>query len=240
MPSTPPPFLPEQRPTGQYLLFVLTPGAGWGAALAACHHDDFDEILAAIPMEGQPIWHVLDLATGRICGSWNRELDEPWPGVRRANGELPTTEALRAIFSAGERWVEDLLHFEPADDSWGALCANITRRGGDAVAESWVLGGRQVIDTRSSVLYVNGAPALVIPAFADIVAYQQVVAEWAVEHAGDVDDAQPPEGSEGSAADSEAARFMSGSPLPENWQELSNDELRTIIEAAEQAQRAGG
>lgn len=212
--KTPPPFLPKFRPTGRFVLFMATAQGGWGAQLAVCHDDDFDDLLAAIP-DGEPVWHILDLHTSRICASWQgkNSPDANHPGIP-FGGEVAPAPPLKL------RWTRRFVRFEERDDDFGAWCASET---GDELAPT---SASQVLDTATSLVVVGERPSFIIPALQDITDYQQELARWKVERmadlpAGDADDATP----------AEKSWFQHG--LPEGWESMPTDQLRALVEEAE-------
>lgn len=148
-----PPFVPAPVPLGRFVLFLLAPGAGVGARLAACHDDDFDDLLIAVPGGAETMWQIYDLETGRICASSDPAQDKTFP---------PITGTGR------------LLLFAPRDDAWGAWC--LTGRADVAPM------GSQFIGTETSTIFEGDRLIQIVPALQQITAYQQSLAQWRMEH----------------------------------------------------------
>lgn len=157
--AQPPPFVPKPEPLGRYVLFLAS-GLGWGARQAACHSDDLDDLLMAIPTiedtEGEPepvVWQVFDCETGRICASSDPERDREHPAIPGDGGLL--------VFVQSE------------GPDWGARC--ITGRAGIAPGSSQNLG------MSNSTIFEAGKLVGIVPSLGSIEQYQIELAQWETE-----------------------------------------------------------
>lgn len=154
MQVSPPPFVPKPAPVGRYLLFVLTPGIGYGAKLAACHADDLDDAIEAIP-PGPGLWQIFDLNLGRIVASSDPEIDREHTPIPGEGG---------------------IIVFAERTDAWGAWCAE-RRATMIGTAGQW-------LQTSNAIVCENGEPAAIVPSLEQIKEYQDFLSTWVLEQYG--------------------------------------------------------
>lgn len=212
-----PDFIPSPTPLSAFVAFVLTPGAGWGAELAAIQGDDFDDVLAAIPPD-VVAWHIYARDTGYVVAGSNPEHDRTHPGTAQEDGDDPEGPHDRAP-------VDKLVIFRRREDAWGAWCAALTTDNPLAVRD-----GDQILDTVSSTVITGSGVARVIPTLDQLAEYEGVVAEWQMEEEarGRPQQVDP-------AVEARAKVFMQQAVLPEGWESLPTDALRKVVEDAEKA-----
>ena len=210
-----PAFAPRPMPLGNFLAFICHPD-GWGMDHAALHGDDFDEVLASIPMEADS-WHIYAKETGRIVAGSNPEKDrtyEPDPGGRAV------------ILQHSDR---------ESESDWGAWSIERSVDNLDEAIEYAENHSEdsliQVLDfENSSVRYFDGSEDRVIPSLEQLKNYESDLAEWLLEQQAlglEVG------GKEDVVTEARASALMGSSVLPSNWADLSDEELRVAVEKAE-------
>jgi len=242
VPDTPPAFSPAIQPTTRYLGFVLdraTPG--WGAASIMLQDDDFDDLLAAIPMDCAA-WHIVDRAAGRIMAGSDPNTDKlhkPFPRLARNHlGDVIETHdrdaSEAARLGAGPDWTHRYWTFVARKGVWGAWTASGTSedvltaiRAGRASGADW-----HVLDTETSTVgATHEGPGIrhVIPSIVQVLAYEQEVAAWRIARIAETG------GPVITEDDALTLEWAQSGTLPEGWQDLPTDELRALVEKHEAA-----
>lgn len=223
-----PAFTPEPSAAGACLLFILFDAEQpvRAAMTAACHSDDFDDLLALIPPEAAG-WHILSSLVGHLVGG-SEAGSASEPGPDRA---FPTILPPGAVPAAGQeqqrRRLDRFLGFAEAPGKWGAWSIIGTSDDPEALVAA---GATQLIDLETSEQIVGGEVVSIIPSFEQIEEHQDAIAEYQLERAAHGDDLAPP-----STEDIAKQRMMQNSVLPDGWESLPVDQLREVVQAAEEA-----
>lgn len=231
-----PTFTPEPCPMGRFLLFVLTPGAGWGLAHAMLHDDDLDDLLEQVPPstpEEDVHWHVYDLDTGYVCANHDNVADHC--GTREY-GETPLSELAALSDAEGyppRRVGPNLVAF-PREDAWGAYCIayfdNLPINAAGFETEA------QLLDTTTSMITTETGQKSLIVSLAQVNAFKARLTEWVLlqQARGQI----PNDDVEAVLS----ALTSSGPVLPEGWQDMSAEEIdaHTKQRVAALAQEAVG